>query len=95
LATGTWLLLLAPIAILSAMTGLLADGPGGATRIATVIYLSLAWPVLVVIGIGGAWLAFWRGRKKLSWALIAAPAVWPLVPLVAATFLLPHFWSAS
>ena len=95
IATAAWVALLAPIAVISAMTGLIADGPGSAVRIATVIYLSLAWPILVVISVVGAWLAYWRGRERVSWWLIAAPAAWPAVPLLAGTILLPHFWSAS
>lgn len=94
-ATAVWLLLLAPITIFCTMTGLLADGSGGAESITLVVRLFLAWPILIVVGLVAAWFAYWRNFRRTSWALIVTPALWPIVPLSAGTLLLPHFWTAS
>lgn len=86
--TVVWAILLVPVTVFSAMTGLLADGPGSASRIATVVYLFLAWPVLLVAAVAGAWVAYRVNKPRLAWACMAVPAVWPLVPSLAMAILL-------
>lgn len=69
------------------MTGLMADGPGDPYKLAAVYFLFLAWPVLVVLAVIAGWCAYRFHRIKLGWACMAAPALWPVVPLLAYTIL--------
>ena len=93
-ASCVWALLLLPIAFFSVIEDLsVGEGYGGLIQRAVVSYLFLAWPLLLVIAVVAAWIAFRRRRLRGAWMFMAAPAVWPIAPLAAGILLLPHFWS--
>jgi hypothetical protein len=72
------------------MSAMLSDS-GVNTAIYAVIYLWFAWPVLLVLSLIGAWIAFALRRGPLAWWMMAAPMIWPVIALAVSASLLRAF----
>ena len=84
-ATVVWLLLLVPTCFVGLSSVLLSDS-GDTPAIEAIVGLFMAWPVVVLAALVGAWAAYALRRTVLVWVAVGLPLFWPLIPLAILAF---------
>ncbi|MFC5343829.1 hypothetical protein ACETK8_11380 [Brevundimonas staleyi] len=67
-----------PIAIMGMMSVMASDA-GTNAWINAFMFMSLTFPVAVIVGPVLAWIAYALRRERLSWILLFAPLAWPVL----------------
>lgn len=67
-----------PAAIMGMMSVMATDA-GVTPWVSAFIWTSLTFPVAIVVGPVLAWIAYALRRERLSWILLFAPCVWPIL----------------
>lgn len=81
------LLTILPVAMMAMMSPMASDS-GVNAGVWTFIIVAMTFPLALIIGPLGGWIAFAARRERIAWALILSPLAW-----VLAIVLLFVFWS--
>ena len=64
-----------PASMIGMMSVMASDG-GVNAAIYTFIYVSLTFPIAIIVAPIAAWIAFWLRRERISWILLFSPFAW-------------------
>lgn len=78
IGTAAAVLGIVPIAMMGMMSVMASDA-GTNAWINAFMFVSLTFPVAVVVGPILAWIAYGLRRERLSWILLFAPLAWPVL----------------